>query len=296
MSSTDLPTPAPVPTLAPVQTSNSGSEDSDYTPPATPIFQPSALHPEPIILITLASYTNVPPLQPAPDLNYDLRDFPSPEKHVRSKYDGRTKKLREWLSKEKEYIELLGKVEAEVLARGKQLEVEAEKEKEEAEKLEAEKAMASLSLEPAAEVAAPEVAESAPQSAVDEGEVDTKEDDTEEETEEEAEEETEAKETGTPTADTVELAAEEEEEEAEVKGTAPKNLRVGVSCEMGRHRSVAFIEELSRRKWPVEWAVEVVHRDVGRQRAPRKGKAKSGAHEKGGRRKGVRGGALVNDD
>jgi len=43
-------------------------------------------------------------------------------------------------------------------------------------------------------------------------------------------------------------------------------LRVGVCCEMGRHRSVAFVEELSRQKWPREWAVQVVHRDVDKRR------------------------------
>jgi hypothetical protein len=39
-------------------------------------------------------------------------------------------------------------------------------------------------------------------------------------------------------------------------------LRVGVCCEMGCHWSVAFVEELSRWKWPREWVVEIVHRDV----------------------------------
>jgi RNase adaptor protein for sRNA GlmZ degradation len=39
-------------------------------------------------------------------------------------------------------------------------------------------------------------------------------------------------------------------------------LVVGCFCERGRHRSVAFAEELSRHKWPREWAVEVHHRDV----------------------------------
>jgi hypothetical protein len=37
---------------------------------------------------------------------------------------------------------------------------------------------------------------------------------------------------------------------------------VSCFCERGKHRSVAFAEELSRHKWPRDWAVEMHHRDV----------------------------------
>lgn len=47
-------------------------------------------------------------------------------------------------------------------------------------------------------------------------------------------------------------------------------LRVGGFCELGRHRSVAFVEELSRRKWPIEWEVEVCHRDVDQSNSKNK--------------------------
>ena len=57
-------------------------------------------------------------------------------------------------------------------------------------------------------------------------------------------------------------------------------LTVGVSCEMGRHRSVAFVEELSGLKWPQEWAVRVVHRDVDKRRQ-RKEKGKVNGGRKG---------------
>lgn len=39
-------------------------------------------------------------------------------------------------------------------------------------------------------------------------------------------------------------------------------LRIGCFCEHGFHRSVAFAEELGRRRWPKAWVVEVIHRDV----------------------------------
>lgn len=41
-------------------------------------------------------------------------------------------------------------------------------------------------------------------------------------------------------------------------------LRVGVFDVRGRHRSVAFAEELALRNWPAEWEVRVLHRDLGR--------------------------------
>jgi hypothetical protein len=48
---------------------------------------------------------------------------------------------------------------------------------------------------------------------------------------------------------------------------------------------------LGRKKWPVEWGVKVLHRDVDKQRGLRKGKARGG--EKGGRRKNAR---LTNEE
>jgi hypothetical protein len=74
---------------------------------------------------------------------------------------------------------------------------------------------------------------------------------------------------------------------------SPKVLRIGISSEMGRDRSVAFVEALGRKKWPVEWAVEVLHRDVDK-RGQRKGKARNGG--KGGRRQSLRVGDMANED
>jgi len=277
MSVTELEPPRSAPALivvsAPTQQAptSDGDSDANLTPPATPIFQPSALHPDPTVLITIASYAHAPPLQPLPDLQYDLRTFPSPspEKYA-SKYDGRGKRAREWVNGESVYVDLLRKVEEEVLRRGKELELEAEKEKAEREKAEREK-----------EKEESEKAE------------------TEKKTAESAEKET-------PPVSAVTEATEKSEAElvekiesldldrAEVvKGIPPKVLRIGVSSEMGRDRSVAFVEELSRKKWPIEWAVEVLHRDVDKQRSTRKGKARGG--EKGGRRKTLRGGDYGNE-
>jgi len=48
-------------------------------------------------------------------------------------------------------------------------------------------------------------------------------------------------------------------------------LRVGIVCAMGRHRSVAMVEELSRMSWE-GWDVEVEHRDIAKKRGSFAGK------------------------
>jgi len=67
---------------------------------------------------------------------------------------------------------------------------------------------------------------------------------------------------GTETKDGEREKDEEEEEEEE-----KVELRVGICCEHGRHRSVAFVEELAKVKWPDEWRVEIEHRDINTRRS-----------------------------
>ncbi|KAK3378619.1 hypothetical protein B0H63DRAFT_480428 [Podospora didyma] len=43
-----------------------------------------------------------------------------------------------------------------------------------------------------------------------------------------------------------------------------QTLRVSMFCVRGRHRSVAFAEELALRSWPSSWEIRVHHRDLGR--------------------------------
>lgn len=198
---------------------------------------------------------------------------------MRSKYDGRTKKFREWLSREEEYVSMLDRVENEVLAKGRELEVEALQEKADKEKATAEKAEIAKA---DAEKAELEKAE------IEKAEVGKVEPEVEPETP--VAEAPEASEVAESVVGDEEREAAEPVEKPE-NVHVPKNLRVGISCEMGHHSSVAFIEELGRRKWPVEWAVEVVHRDVDKQRNPRKGKARG--NDKGGRQRNVRSGEHV---
>lgn len=57
-------------------------------------------------------------------------------------------------------------------------------------------------------------------------------------------------------------------------------LIVGCFCELGKHRSVAFVEELARKPWPNEWDVEICHRDVEQSN----NKSKNQHHHKQSRR------------
>jgi hypothetical protein len=61
-----------------------------------------------------------------------------------------------------------------------------------------------------------------------------------------------------------------------------KVLRVGVQCEMGRHRSVAMAEELGRRlDGRKRWTVEVEHRDIGNKRGKGVGSGGKGGKGRG---------------
>jgi hypothetical protein len=176
--------------------------------PPTPINQHTIDHatpltttmtPSPTILLTIFSHAHTPPLHPPPDLKFDLRPYPSPDRQARKAGDGRSKALREWLVRVRDgiYVRLLDSAQKEVESRGKEL-----------------VGMSRAGIN--------------------------------------------ASGVGNPAED-----------------QPPKMLRVGVFCEMGRHRSVAFVEELGRRKWPREWEVEVVHRDVDKRRKKEKGRDKS---------------------
>ncbi|KAG5351413.1 hypothetical protein C0989_006523 [Termitomyces sp. Mn162] len=74
-------------------------------------------------------------------------------------------------------------------------------------------------------------------------------------------------------AEEIEEECQEDEEqgcdEGEGENKEPIHIRVGICCEMGRHRSVACVEELARRTWPPGWHVQVLHRDLKRPRSER---------------------------
>jgi hypothetical protein len=95
-----------------------------------------------------------------------------------------------------------------------------------------------------------------------------------------------------------EVDADEEDEDADENaedegddnpGKERPVLRVGVFCERGQHRSVAFVEELATRDWPKAWEIKIVHRDLGKKKG-------SNHKGRGGRKAPVRTASLVLDD
>ncbi|KAF2178556.1 hypothetical protein K469DRAFT_329786 [Zopfia rhizophila CBS 207.26] len=68
--------------------------------------------PRPILI--LCSHGRSPPLNPPPDLKYDLRNVPNPPKVLRDISDGRSKRLREHLLSESKFVQRLELVELEI--------------------------------------------------------------------------------------------------------------------------------------------------------------------------------------
>ncbi|KAF2265663.1 hypothetical protein CC78DRAFT_532329 [Lojkania enalia] len=169
--------------------------------------------PQPILV--LYSHGRNPPLNPPPDLKYDLRSIPNPPKAVRDVSDGRSKRLREHLLSNSIFISKLEAVEQEIRA-----------------------AMASKvavleSRDKATDCGSPR--DSIPQSPK----------------QEEQDIKIAAPSIGSP-------------EETSLQEVV---LRVGCSCALGHHRSVAFVQELALRAWPRDWQIHVIHRDVDKKRA-----------------------------
>jgi BMFP domain-containing protein YqiC len=78
------------------------------------------------------------------------------------------------------------------------------------------------------------------------------------------------------------------DEDDDTKSKDRPVLRVGVFCERGQHRSVAFVEELATRDFPKSWEVQIKHRDLG--------KKKGANNKRAGRKPPVRSASLVLDD
>lgn len=73
---------------------------------------------------------------------------------------------------------------------------------------------------------------------------------------------------------------ESENEDSAEEPEGNRLLRVGAFCARGRHRSVAFVEELSRRSWPATWEIQVAHRDLFKKmKSNQRGHRKSGGHK-----------------
>jgi hypothetical protein len=69
---------------------------------------------------------------------------------------------------------------------------------------------------------------------------------------------------------------EKEEDTSEMADGNTVQLVVSCFCERDKHRSVAFVEELSRHEWPRDWTVQIHHRDVNEVNGKKQDRRKRG--------------------
>ncbi|KAF2474790.1 uncharacterized protein BDR25DRAFT_112063 [Lindgomyces ingoldianus] len=68
-------------------------------------------------VLVIYSHGRNPPLNPAPDLKYDIRSIPNPPKALRDTSDGRSKRIREHLLSEPKFSQKLELVEKDIRIR-----------------------------------------------------------------------------------------------------------------------------------------------------------------------------------
>lgn len=199
--------------------------------------------PAPQPLLLIVSHARTNPLRSSPDLKYDARSVPNPPKQIREKFTGLDKRLRDHMLSHGDFVSLVDRAESDIKALIRKMTDGDPKE----------------GILPLREWKPPRPR---PAWAVKkEGEEPERELDGDGDDED----------------------GEEEEEDDELDDEERPTLKVGVFCVRGRHRSVAFAEELSQRLWPKEWEVRVVHRDLGRARKGSIGRLKFNRRDSLGR-------------
>lgn len=188
--------------------------------------------------LQIFSYAHSPPLTPAPHLKYDLRKISNPPREMRQSYDGRSRRLKEFMSHDEDFVRMRDRAEREIMDLASRLSPQQGGE-----------ADSPIGASIPVEAVAADKCEVAGEDLID------------------TDDETDASD---------EMDAEEE--------TAPQGpvMRVGCFCAVGRHRSVAFAEGLAALRWPPEWIVQIVHRDVDKSRLVKK-TGRNGKERKGDR-------------
>ncbi|KAF2173844.1 hypothetical protein M409DRAFT_48762 [Zasmidium cellare ATCC 36951] len=234
--------------------------------------------------VTLAiwSHSHAPPLIPAAEISFDLRRVTNPPKHIRDSYDGRSKRLREHLLHDATFVNLLQSAMEEIL--------KVANIRHDDEVLEQ-----ASHPEETGFVAGAETTTSSSPPATGPSNRTTREDNPSDDDTREAENADDEEAQAQTASQTTEYDSDQEEPdsssgeiepgESESESDSSRLLRISCFCERGRHRSVAFAEELGRMAWPRGWDVLVRHRDVDGQ-----GGGKKRRNGRSGREDGRRGG------
>jgi RNase adaptor protein for sRNA GlmZ degradation len=196
--------------------------------------------------LVLISHGSSPPLNPASHLRFDVRSLPNPPKHIRDAYNGTSKRLQEWMQTDGRFI-----------ARRDEIKFEIEQALTTMTTTHEQKDILKLDTQRDEEHGSRSVGMS------EEVEAEGKNNDGSGNDEEEST-----------------SSQESFHDDAVSSRDGATTLRVGIFCAMGRHRSVAMVEELAKLSWP-GWRVEVEHRDISKKRGA--GKKSGGKGSRGSR-------------
>lgn len=229
--------------------------------------------------VTLAiwSHSHAPPLQPSADISFDLRRVPNPPKHIRDNYDGRSKRLREHLLHDATFANLLQSAMQEIL--------QLVQERDESEVVSHPEQTCFVGEDET--VTAPGTGSSTRTASDDSDSNDDYDHASAVENTDDAEAQAQTVSQSTKYDPNQEEPNPASSGEIESDASSSRSLRVSISCfcERGRHRSVAFAEELGRMAWPRGWHVSVQHRDVeGDRRESERRKKKGRSGRRGGKR------------
>jgi hypothetical protein len=207
--------------------------------------------------LILTSHGHSPPLIPRPDVKIDVRNLPNPPKHIRDAYNGTSKRLQEWMKEDPVFITRRDAIRTEI-------------EQAMTAKMDEHEKKDVLKVEPEDDKKVLEAQPSTSDHTLGADELDEADDRGEDNDE-----------------DTDSPSRSDDDDDSADNEVA---LRVGIFCAMGRHRSVAMVEELAKMQWP-GWKVKVEHRDISKKRG--QGKKSAGRDKKS---RGTRGGAPSYDD
>ncbi|KAG4432457.1 hypothetical protein IFR05_012047 [Cadophora sp. M221] len=186
-------------------------------------------------VLVLISHGHAPPLNPRPQLKFDVRNLANPPKHIRDNLNGTSWRLQEWMLSDPKFGERRDAIKKEIEEEMKRM--TAEHEKEDVLKLGYDTDKLTLDANGGLDK---EQREPPPKG---------------------------VKSEEAPEVDSS-ISSEADSSSGETDQDDPSTLRVGIFCAMGRHRSVALVEELAKMSWP-GWQVEVEHRDLNKKRGRR---------------------------
>lgn len=217
-----------------------------------PSIAQDSIEDEELPLLVLISHGHSPPLNPKPQLKFDIRDLPNPPKAIRDQFSGTSRRLREWTAKDEKFVSRRDVIKREIEGEMGRMVGQGE----------------GGNSQPSGDEQAGEGTELADIAMVDEQSMAENEVTNDSPSEDDDE------------ADNSEDSASESSDALDRDGLS--FLRVGVSCGMGKHRSVAMVEELARLSWP-GWRVEIQHRDIDKKRGVgKKNGGKAGRGTRGG--------------